>query len=242
VHEGWRRIIKEKDAGALAVIVSPMLSCEEAYLLGTLARGLDPQAMLAIGPISTEGEDKSFPGGYKLYAEKCPNARGVRRALEMVVGGRTPVLRFEDTLTSLADPACDVATVLLTGNYPDPWTDAALVKALAKKFVVAVDTFSNDLTVKADVLLPGATWAEKAGTFENANHRLQSFHQAIAVIELAKCEGQIALDLMAVMGQRPKCRFDPEAIRREMGGAFVSEVHHPASPLMREPDMEYVEL
>ena len=45
--------------------------------------------------------------------------------------------------------------------------------------------------------LPGAAWVEKAGTFENADGRLQAFEQAIPTPGLAKAEGQIGLDLMS---------------------------------------------
>ncbi len=71
----------------LAVLISPMLPCEEAYLLAKLARQLDPQAILGLGPVPTQGQDKTFPKGaaatdknaFTMYAEKAPNARGVRR-------------------------------------------------------------------------------------------------------------------------------------------------------------------
>ena len=52
-------------------------------------------------------------------------------------------------------------------------------------------------------ILPGATFAEKAGTFENWKHQLQAFEQAIPVIEMAKSEGQIATDLLAVLAGKP---------------------------------------
>jgi NADH-quinone oxidoreductase subunit G len=75
----------QKGPGSLAVLVSPMVSCEGAYLLGKLVRGLDPGAVLGVGPIPLVGTDKTFPGGYTVCAEKCPNSRGVRRALEAVL-------------------------------------------------------------------------------------------------------------------------------------------------------------
>ena len=82
----------------LAVSVSPMLSCEDAYHLATLAKRLDPDAVLAVGPVPVRGEDKHFPKGidpsdpkaFTVYAEKAPNARGVRRVLE-AIGGTAPL-------------------------------------------------------------------------------------------------------------------------------------------------------
>ncbi len=223
------------DGGRIALLVSPMLPCEEAFALGKLARALDPQAILGVGPVPIEGENKTFPGGYTIYAEKAPNARGVRRALELLGG---EVLAFD----AFVDTAKSANGVIVTGNYPTAWATKPLLDALKKKFVVLIDTLPNDLTDKADILLPGATWAEKSGTFENANNRLQSFQQAIPVIELAKTEGQIALDLAAACGVAERAIYDAATLRNEMGDVFLTQVHHPVREAHREADMQLVEL
>jgi NADH-quinone oxidoreductase subunit G len=242
VRNGLSSIVREKGPGSVAAVISPMLPCEEAYLLAKFIRALDDQAVLAIGPVPRQGEDTAFPGGYTVHAEKAPNARGVRRALELVAGSPEGVLDFAAFLKGAGDKATKIGGVLLTGNYPSAWTTKEISAAVGKKFLVLIDTLANDLTGKADVLLPGATWMEKSGTFENAAGRLQSFQQAIRVIELAKPEGQIALELLATIGEQPRLRYDDDQVRQQMGGAFASEVHHPAPEQAVEPDMEYVEL
>jgi anaerobic selenocysteine-containing dehydrogenase len=133
--------------------------------------------------------------------------------------------------------------VIVTGNYPSgDWPDKELVKALARKFVVAIDTLPNALLEKANVVLPAATWMEKAGTFENATGLLQSFEQAIAPVEFARPEAQIALDLLALAGERVAARYDAARIRDEMSGPFVTDVRHPAREASGAADMQYVEL
>lgn len=191
----------------LAVLISPMLPCEEAYLLAKLARTLDPKAVLALGPVPTSGQDKVFPKGaketdknaFKMYAEKAPNARGVRRVLA-AFDNKSPeqVLSFDDFLRTLGHGtgASTVGAVVLTGNYPSDWATDELKVSLGGKFVVLIDTLLSALVDSADIVLPGATFAEKAGTFENARGMIQAFEQAIPVIELAKTEGQLALDLL----------------------------------------------
>ena len=62
-------------------MLSPFLTVEEAYLLAKLLRSIDPQAVLALGPVPTAGEDQKFPGGFVISAEKCPNRRGVEEIL-----------------------------------------------------------------------------------------------------------------------------------------------------------------
>ena len=238
-RDGLQKVVNEKGPGSLALMVSPMLSCEEAYLLASFLRGLDQQALLAVGPVPIEGQDKTFPGGYTVYSEKCPNSRGVRSALDDFDG---QVLDYQALLDQLNDKQSNIGGVVLTGNYPAAWPSNDLAKAVNKRFLLMIDTLANSLSARADVLLPGATWAEKSGTFENANNLLQSFDQAINVIEQAKNEGQIALDLAAACGLADKQIYEPKSVRQQMGGVFADQVQYPARAEPSETDLQYVEL
>jgi NADH-quinone oxidoreductase subunit G len=196
-----------------AMIVSPMLTCEEAFALASFARKADPGAILALGHVPFVGTDKVFPAGaaendpkaFKMYAEKAPNARGVKRVLDAFGGD---VLTYDQLLSRLGvgTGSSDINAIIVTGNYPADWVSNEFLGALSGKFVVLIDTLYNPLVHKANVVLPGATFAEKSGTFENARNLLQAFDQAIPVIEMAKSEGQIALDLSAVLDGDPAPR------------------------------------
>jgi NADH-quinone oxidoreductase subunit G len=237
VQDGLTKVLESRGPGSLAVMVSPMLSCEDAYLLGKLFLGLDGEAVIGVGPVPMSGQDKTFPGGYTVCAEKVPNARGVRRALGQLTES---VLDYGQFLTAIEDER--TAAVVLTGNYPSAWVTPELTKAINGKFTVLIDTLPNSLTENADVLLPGATFVEKSGTFENHRGRIQSFEQAIQPIEFARAEGQIALDLIARLGLGEGKRFDADQTRIEMGDAFVTDVHHPSSESRKACDMQVVEL
>ena len=187
------------DGGRLLLMVSPMLTCEEAWALGALTCRLDDRAVLAVGPIPVHGEDKEFPNPaagkpFRMYAEKAPNARGVRRALA-AFGGE--VLEYDQALDRLRSDG--VTGVILTGNYPSDWATPDLTGALDGKTVVLLDTLEGPLADVAETVLPTATFAEKAGTFENAAGALQAFEQAIPTQHGSKSEGQIAWDLLAVL-------------------------------------------
>jgi anaerobic selenocysteine-containing dehydrogenase len=211
----------------LAVMVSPMLTCEDAWLLGMFARSIDPSAVLAVGPIPRRGEDRSYPPGaaadkaYHTYAEKAPNARGVRRALEALGGGVLAYEKFVEQL-KVSQKRDEVGAVILTGNYPDAnWADEALLGTLNRaasnrKFVVLIDTLGGRLVDHADVILPAATWAEKAGTFENARGLLQAFDAAVPCLEASRPEAQIALELM---------HAERGAHRALSGDTFIAKVH-----------------
>ncbi len=224
----------------VALLVSPMLPSEEAYLLAKLVASLDEGATVGVGPIPMQGEDHTFPGGYTIYAEKCPNSRGVRRALGQVFDEVLDYQAWTERVRS-----SNAGMLFLTGNYPSPWVTEDLVGLTADRFTVLIDTLPNRLTESGRdiaVLLPGATWAEKAGTFENAKGRLQSFAAAIPVIEMAKPEGQIALDLLATFGVAERSIYKAERVRIEMGDAFANDVHHPPIAVRAQSDLEYVEL
>ncbi len=64
----------------VALMVSPMLSCEDAFVLAKLAKAVDPQAVFGVGPVPMHGQDKVFPPndpkGFKMYAEKAPTNAG----------------------------------------------------------------------------------------------------------------------------------------------------------------------
>ena len=198
----------------LLLVVSPMLTCEEAWLLGRMAKAMDAGALLAVGPVPTVGEDRTFPpgdpAGFKAYAEKVPNARGVRRVLSAL----GEVIDFDAAVGAMGRDGGrgEVGAIILTGNYPSEWATAALERALGGAFTVLIDTLESGLCERVDVVLPGASFAEKAGTFENARGMLQAFEQAIPVIEMAKTEGQIALDLMSVLEGRPDPVRDAAAV------------------------------
>ncbi len=231
-------------AKKIAVLISPMLSCEDAYLLATYVQQHQAEIVFGIGPVPIVGEDKVFKDGYKMYAEKAPNARGVRRILSKIGGGR--VFEFDQFITKLSSDT-SIDAVLLTGNYPSAWATDALLSALGNRFVVLLDTLRSKLVDRADVLVPSATWAETAGTFENAHHRLQAFERAIEPIDYCKTEAQIALDLAAAREGEPPAAFNAANTRRRMADLhglteFITDVHLPEQVMEVEPDMQVVEL
>lgn len=245
-YEAAYAAINERFGSAkrVAAMLSPMLSCEDAYLLATYVLKHDPDALLAVGPVPYSGEDKTFKDGFKMYAEKAPNARGVRRVLNKLTAGRA--MEYGEFIKKLAADAA-IDTVLLTGNYPSAWATDALLSSLGHRFVIVIDTLRSKLVDRADVLLPSATWTETAGTFENANNRLQAFERAINPIDYCKTEAQLALDLLAEMEGTAPTAFNAASTRRQMADVhgmteFVTEVHLPEQHREVEPDMQVVEL
>jgi NADH-quinone oxidoreductase subunit G len=230
-------------AGRLALLVSPMLSCEDAFHLAQLALSIDPDAILGVGPVPFHGEDRTFPGGFTVRAEKAPNARGVRRVLSRL---SDRVLEFDDWRRDVAVQSPQGTAVIVTGNYPSEWVTPGLRDAVQGKFTIVIDTLESHLAASASVVLPGATWAEKPGTFENVNNRLQAFERAIRPIDFTKPEAQIALDLIARRDKTHASAFDAGRSRLMMAdhgmAEFATEVHLPEGAGKVEGDMVVVEL
>jgi len=234
------------EAKKIAATISPMLSCEDAYLLATAVLQHDPQAVLAVGPVPFEGKDKTFKDGFVMTAEKAPNARGVRR----VLGALTKNVLEADAFMSALQKDGAIDAVVITGNYPSDWVTPGMINAIDAhmgRYVVLIDTLPTKLSERADVVIPGATWAEKSGTFENHKGRLQSFERAIEPVDYCKSESQIALDLIAEHSGSRAATFNPANTRQFMAEshgltAFTSEVRHATADVEVEADMELVAL
>ncbi len=232
IDEQLNAIVRE--GGTIAAMISPMLSCEEAYLIGQYVRqhhDNPADAVLGLGPVPMEGEDQTFPptakaddaNAYTIRAEKAPNARGVQRVLngfaQLDKADQSGSLDFDGFIAAVKK----AKAVILTGNYPSEWMTKELTKALSKKLVILIDTLPNAWTPKATFVLPASTWMEKSGTFENVNSLLQAFERSIQPIEGTRPEGQILTDLMAIADGLPLShspRFSAESVRSAMANTL----------------------
>lgn len=206
-------IVEREGGGKVAVLLSPFMACEEAWLLATFIRALDPQAVLAMGPVPVEGEDETFPKGngasvrFTIRAEKCPNRRGIEMILE-ALGGATADL---DAFVKKAG-AGEFAAAWIVGGSPTDWVTKELSGAVGKiGLVFAHDIFSNAMTEAATVVVPGCSWAERSGSFVNCRGKLQPFEAAIAPQEGCRRDGQF---LYALSGARGL--YNPARVREEM--------------------------
>jgi predicted molibdopterin-dependent oxidoreductase YjgC len=82
-------------------------------------------------------------------------------------------------------------------------------------FLVIQDLFLTETAKLADVVLPGAAFAEKEGTFTNTERRVQRVRQAVSPPEEAKPDWWIISELSTRMGL-PMNYKNPEAVFEEM--------------------------
>jgi len=196
-----------RQVGRLAAVVSPFQTVEEAYLLCNLIRGIDPKALLVLGPVPTVGEDERFPSGFTIRAEKCPNRRGVERVISYVAHRATP---FEELLPELDQKA--VRGVWVAGGYTDDWIDQATTSRFERlKLLVVQDLFPSPLSQRATYVLPSAAFAEREGSYVNRIDRLQWVSKAIRPPMGVRTEGSVYWDMLGRKGL-----YNPQEVLQDM--------------------------
>jgi NADH-quinone oxidoreductase subunit G len=189
---------KMLDAGSsLALLGSPYLSTEEAFLLARAGE-------LFGSPHRTvwteEGPERSIPnpGGGISGHEAAPNRRGAELAgLVPDPGGVTS----EQLLTGRG--AAGYRCLFVADGDPGSAIHSAetVERLRAAETLIVMGWAETPLTAVADVALPCATHAEKQGTFVNVRGRLQRFERAFP----PPGEARPAIDILADLLRR----FDP---------------------------------
>lgn len=209
------------DGGArLAVVLSPMLACEEAWLLAKFARTIAPRCTLVGGFVPRIGEDRKFPKGFMIHAEKCPNARGVERVIQSFGGAAQS---FDEFTRSAAGGAYGAAYV--TGGYPHEWFGKDASAAMAKiETLVVHDLFDSAASRVAAIVLPGASFAEREGCYVNRDGLVQCFERAVRPLDGVRADGQLFFELAGMSGLYRAARV------RELMAATMPELASPHVP------------
>ena len=99
----------------------------------------------------------------------------------------------------------------------EPNTDK-VKKALAKlDLLVMQEIFRSETAKMANVILPGASFFEKSGTFTNGERRIQRVNKVTEPLHDSKADGQIVSEMMNKMGY-PQPDYDPALVLKEISG------------------------
>jgi NADH-quinone oxidoreductase subunit G len=198
-----------RDGSGVFGVLSPFLTCEEAYLLARYLKGLSGQVRLALGPVPVVGEDDTYPKDrrgkpaqpvkFTIRAEKCPNRRGVEEVLRHHQG---EVIGFDEVVRAAG--AAQVKALYLAAGYPprgSGWFNPDQAAALGKVGLLVVqDLFPSVLSEAARYVLPAVSWAEKEGTFVNHAGLAQAIHWGATPPGECRTDGQVFLDLLERRG------------------------------------------
>jgi len=203
VTETLAKLVGEGGFGL--VVGSPHQSLEEMHLLKALAKDAPLSGGLADCD-QGDGDD------LLLDADRTPNRRG----LELLGVAQHDGQALAGLIKSAAGP------VLIHGG--DPAADSNVAAALGEKdSVIYIGTHGNETAERAQVVLPGAMWAEKAGIFVNRNGRLQEFKQAVARHGNAREDWRILSELMTACN-RSDVPGSLKAIRGSLAGSVAADM------------------
>jgi NADH-quinone oxidoreductase subunit G len=198
---------KQNPASVVGVL-SPWLTCEEAFLLAKYFKSLSKDVKLALGPVAVIGEDDTYPKDrrgrpaqpvkFTIHAEKAPNRRGVEEVLKHFEG---KVNSFTDICRSAGEGKVKTAFVTVSAPPERRGVSDQDAAALAKvETLIVQEFFPSSLTNAAKYVLPATAFAEKEGTYVNHAGLAQSLKRASHAPQEARTEGQVFADLMERTG------------------------------------------
>jgi NADH-quinone oxidoreductase subunit G len=201
--------VVRQEGTAAAGVLSPFLTCEEAFLLAKYLKGLSGEVLLALGPVPVVGADDHYPKNargepvqpvkFTIRAERCPNRRGVEEVLRHFQGD---VVGFDEVARGAASGR--LKALYLAVGYPPrrgEWISEESAAALAKTPLLIVhDLLPSPVSRAAHYVLPAAAWAEKDGTFVNHTGLAQAIRRAVAPTGECRTDGQVFLDLLERRG------------------------------------------
>ena len=217
-HELIAAQLADSGPETMGVLLSSWMTNEEAYLLARLARERWKVGNAALCTDVAPGGDVHFPGGFTIRGDKGPNGMGVRQ-IAAAVG-----LHLEEPQELLDRIAAGrLSTVVAVGGWPDSPAgveiDPATLNSLSG--LVVLDILPSAWAAAADIVLAGASFAEKDGTYTNADGAIQRFHAALSPPGTARPE----CDWLAALCERfgmDGHQGGPAAILPRLGRLFSS--------------------
>ncbi len=210
----------KRDGPAVFGVLSPFLTCEEAFLLARFLKGLSGEVRLALGPVPVVGEDDTYPKDRKgrptepvtftIRAEKCPNRKGVSEVLRHFQGD---VIGFDEVVRAANEKRLQ-AVYLAAGYPPRPggWVGDEQAAALKQvPLVIVQDLLASPVSAFAHHVLPAAAFSEKDGTFVNHAGLAQAVRRATHPPGECRNDGQVFQDLLERRGL-----FHGATVRKEL--------------------------
>ena len=180
-----------------------MLLCNLSLLVGALGRegvGTNPlRGQNNVQGAADMGCEPSFLPGYRPVSDPAA------RAAVAAVWGREPPPQPGLTLPRIYDA---IRSGSITGLFvlgedvvqTDPDARRVQETLASLEFLVVQELFLSETAKLAHVVLPGASFLEKDGTFTNGERRVQRVRQAVPVVGDARADWRILAELLERSG------------------------------------------
>ncbi|MCX6296047.1 MAG: molybdopterin-dependent oxidoreductase, partial [Bacteroidetes bacterium] len=97
----------------------------------------------------------------------------------------------------------------------DPNTNKVIAAMENLELLVLQEIFLTETAKYATVILPGATFLEKSGTYTNGERRIQRVQKVVEPLEGTKSDGQIMVEIMNKMGYA-QAEYKPDTMLDEI--------------------------
>ena len=209
-------------SGRVAAVLSPWMTTEEAWMLGSWLKAIASDAILVPGPIRNSGADQQFPQDrngnplepirFTIRAEKAPNRAGVQAVIDHLMDGSSTSF---DELTQLAAEG-SVGMLYAVGGDPEGWITESQAEAFSNAGTLIVqDILPSSLLQHATFVLPGGTFVEREGVVINHSGLAQLICRSVRCPDGSRPDSRILWDLTERTGL-----VQYEAIRQEIAAAI----------------------
>jgi formate dehydrogenase major subunit len=195
-----------------------MTLCNLALLVGALGReGVGVNPLRGQNNVQGAADMGCQPDLLTGYAD--PQNPAARERFERVWGRPLPVVRGR-TLPKMYEAmrAGQIAGMFILGEdvvQTDPDSNQVIADLRRLELLVVQELFLTPTAELAHVVLPGASFLEKDGTFTNGERRIQRVRQALAPLGQVRPDWQTLCDLMAATGY-PQSYAHPAEIMAEI--------------------------
>lgn len=177
------------EATATAIVASASMTNEELYMVRVLA---DALGVKQFDIVSRMGEGD----GRLIAADKNPNTTGA----SLMLGKETAGSGLAEIVQAVKSGK--IKAVLALGEDLTVPEVGLTPEELGKlDYLVALAHTASPTTVAADVVLAGATWAEKNGTMINVAGRLQRINRAVLPPREARDDVRVLQELCVLAGR-----------------------------------------
>lgn len=171
----------------IGVIASARMTNEELFMVKRLVAQLGASC---VETVPRMGE----PDGYLVSADRNPNTNGAK----LILGLEVPGSGLDRIKSAIEEGRIKALLVLQEDLVGDAGFSPELLGKL--DFLLATHPLANATTGLADVVLPGACWAEKSGTMINVTGRLQRLNRAVDGPGQTLEAWEIVRDLVQALG------------------------------------------
>ncbi|MBI4829993.1 MAG: molybdopterin-dependent oxidoreductase [Candidatus Lindowbacteria bacterium] len=209
--------------GSLAFVVSSDATNEEAFAFAKLAEKVGSPQNLRLLPGKC-GERAEFAGGFVIESDRSPNEHGVLDILKEFMPRDS-----QEYATDLVSLSGKHGLYILCGPHSDDESIELLARtAMGADFLLVQATLPSPLTDAATLVLPGAAYAEKDGTFTNSRGIIQRIHAAFDPPREAGNDLSVMLRVTEAMGDslvfRTVAEASVELARKVRGYVAIEQI------------------